>query len=203
MSNKKFRNSFLAAALGLLLTLAVMGTMGFSWEGGVASHKYQTLTFASANYTSTNAANSTALDVGTYGSIQIQGAFVVSTTSYVTLTPQFSNQPVPCTSVTHWFTATDHGLYTARTDTAATTTSIVVVTTTNAITSTTATTTTTTTAAPTLASTTIQWTSTLYAGSNDITAYEVPVMGRCFRVSIGGAGPYYTPTVYIRALNRN
>lgn len=49
-----------------------------------------------------------------YGSAQIDLTIDVTGSQQITLIPQYSNQPVVCTSVTQWFTATDYVYTTAQ-----------------------------------------------------------------------------------------
>ncbi|MBN1261085.1 MAG: hypothetical protein JXB35_10430 [Anaerolineae bacterium] len=114
---------------------------------------YTSTTLAGGTTAYTTTAYSTAYLSGAYGLAQVHGLSATSlTTTTVTYTPQFSNQPTTsCSSISNWFDA----------------------------------------------STAITATSTANTGA------EYSVVGRCFRVKMTVSSGTYTPTVYVRFLNRD
>ena len=129
--------------------------------------------------------------VGYYGVVQIQAVGVMTYTDAMTITPQFSNQPVGCTSVTSptgWFDAETYVPYVNQ--------SRVVIASgweTVSVTS-------------TVTSGVMTYSVLTHTFSVPVTTTvakgrEVPVLGRCFRVRMEGP-PIFTPTVFIRLVNR-
>jgi hypothetical protein len=213
---KAIRNSAISIGLALIVLVALFTLIGASPSGGgVVGHKYQVMTFASTSYTSSQTASAAGVDVGLFGSVEIQTLATVTGTGTVTVTPQFSNQPVVCSAVTSWVSAFDEQIIPAssRTATVASTsggtiTTTGFVTTTGAITVTNnitnATTSTTVDTSGTLARQTLSLitSGSVVTGANTIELRELTTQGRCFRVQITSNMPVFTPTVYLRMVNR-
>jgi hypothetical protein len=219
MNKATFRHAAISVGLAVLLLLAVGSLMGATNPGGsgIIGQKYtgvSPMTFAGVHYTSTQTASATGVDVGLFGSVEIQTLATVTGTFVVTITPQFSDQPVVCSAVTSWVNAFDEQNIptTSRTTTVATsldgTVTVSLITTTNAITSvsyvTNTTTSTTVDTSGTLARQTLSLVTsgTVAAGANTIELRELPTQGRCFRVNVQSTATIFTPTVYLRLVNR-
>jgi hypothetical protein len=151
--------------------------------GGIlGQQKFTPLIAGTTRYT-TSVIYSSAAYVGNYGSVQIMAANTVTGSQVITVTPQFSLQDVTCSNVTQWYSATSYLPYQPY--------SIV-------------------SSATTVTETVGAWSTTpvveqfTVAGSN-VGQREVSATGTCFRamVQFGNAGQSYTPTLVIRALNRN
>jgi hypothetical protein len=131
----------------------------------------------------TSVTYSSAVYVAGFGSVQIMLNSIVTGTQTITVTPQFSLQDLPCASVSQWFTATTYMYYQPYS----------VATNSNTVTETVG-----------------PWTA---APVNDefaltrsgVVQREISAQGQCLRVvlSFSKPGQTYTPTVVIRALNRN
>jgi hypothetical protein len=204
MNKKTFRHAAISMGIAVLLLLITGGLMGATNPGsdGIVGHKYSgisPMTFASVRYTSTQTANATGVDVGLYGSVEIQTLATVTGTAVVTITPQFSDQPVGCSTVTSWVNAFDEQVI----PTSSRTTTVVAhsdgtITTTVVLTSTTVDT------SGILARQTLSMATsgTVVTGANTIELREFPTQGRCFRVTVQSTATVFTPTVYLRLVNR-
>lgn len=154
MTNRNYR--LLAAIL-----LAVVFLAAFVPTGSfILQYAPVQATFASTSYTSTQTATSTPVDLGRYGSIQIQTSVVVTGSQVTTIVPQFSNELVPCSLVSTWVTATEQVIYTAALSG--------------------------TTSAPTMADVLLSYSLTGSTADNR----EMIVLGRCFRLSITSTGTF-------------
>ena len=214
---KAIRNSAISIGLALIALVALFTLMGASPAGdGVVGQKYQALTFASTSYTTSQTASTAGVDVGLFGSVEIQTLATVTGTGTVTVTPQFSNQPVACAAVTSWVSAFDEQIIPAssRTTTVAANSGGTITTTGNLIT-TTGTVTTVTALTHTTTSTIVDTSGTLarqtlslvtsgsvVTGANTIELRELATQGRCFRVNLTSNVTVFTPTVYLRMVNR-
>ena len=149
---KNIAKATLTAFLAVVVMLAVLSLMGADSMTGITRYYYFPTQFALASYTSTQTASSVGIDLGMYGTAQIQVVPMVTSTQATSATLQFSNSPLACSSASvPWTTATSY---------------------------------------------TVTSTST-----GDLR--EVQTLGRCFRIQIGSTSPIFTPTVYMRVLNRN
>lgn len=150
---------------------------------------YQTITLEDGTDKYLMTTYSDGVLVGYYGLVQIQAAVVMTYMDAMTVTPMFSNQPVGCASVTSptgWFEAEEYVPYVNE--------SRVVI---------------------ASGEETVTVTSTVTSGvvTQGVVTYtfsvltttakgrEVPALGRCFRLKMEGP-PVFTPTVYIRLVNR-
>jgi len=204
------KNKFAKIALTLVIALALLVFYGFSLQQDAQDAQaavigYQTVTLSDGDSGYTTTTYSSAALAGSFGTAQLHISGSVSGTGNITVTPQFSNQPVDCGSVTNWFDAVTYGLYDQQAVTALSTTS-----TTSTLASSTSTTTTATTTS------TFMTTSTLTAVSSglaetSITAQlvvsggttggrQLPVLGRCMRIKMAGSSRF-TPTAYVRLVN--
>jgi hypothetical protein len=98
----------------LLLSLGLLGIVGvvihdrdIAEADTVVSYTTSTLYDGSTGYTTTEA--SPVRLSAPFAHVQIQGHLV--STGVMTITPQFSLEPVGCTAVTDWFSATETLLY--------------------------------------------------------------------------------------------
>ena len=202
MKHKKL--SLLAIAL---VVFAALGVMSFAFgsvgqaaadpAGGILSRSTaRTLAAGATGYTSTTNTALSTLNVGAYGSLEIQVANVVVTQSMVlTVVPQFSNEPPnattgSCSAVTGWFTATEYVPYVAYTVSSQTVTATGILTSVTSV------------STGSLTSSNVNDSFTV-TGSQ-IAAREIPIQGQCFRLKLAldTAGATYTPTIYVRAVNR-
>jgi hypothetical protein len=121
--------------------------------------------------------------VGDYGAVQIMAANSVTASQVLTITPQFSIQDGLCTASTLWFTSTSYLPYQPYSIVSNQTTVTESVGNFNT------------------APLSDQFTAT----GSDIVGREVSVQGRCLRLKLDWSNPgqAYTPTILIRALNRN
>lgn len=171
MKSKLFQSVLLIFTTVLLLSLLFLPATGFlaKADGGITKQStIFTLASGGTNYTS--AQNLAGVSVAEYGSVQVQVTSDVTSTQVVTVTPQFSNDPVVCTSATNWFNATEYQIFesNAATDTLVTDSEAL-----------------------------------LFTITGDGTAgREVSAQGKCFRVNLGISANSFTPTVYVRLLNR-
>lgn len=150
---------------------------------------YQTITLEDGTTPYTETTYSSAVLVGYYGVVQIHAYGEMTLTDNFTVTPYFSNEPVGCASIdatTGWFVTREHVPYVNQS-------SVIVG---SSAWETTTVTTTVTTGAMTEGTLTV----TMIA-SNTVMGREVDVLGRCFRVKMEGPANF-TPTVYIRLVNR-
>jgi hypothetical protein len=161
---------------------AVLSARADGLGGVIVSNVYPPLLSGTTRYTTSQVTSLTA-NTASYGSVQIMLRNVVTGSQTITVTPQFSLQDVPCASVSQWFTATTYQYYQPY--------SIA-------------------TSSTTLTETIGAWQATSIAeiftvvGSNTA-AREIGIQGQCMRVhlSFSNPGQAYTPTLVIRALNRN
>jgi hypothetical protein len=131
----------------------------------------------------TSVTYSSAVYVAGFGSAQIMLNSIVTGTQTITVTPQFSLQDLPCASVTQWFTSTTYQYYQPY--------SIA-------------------TSSTTLTETIGAWQGTpitelFNVSGSTVGSREISTKGQCMRVMLtfSKAGQSYTPTLVIRALNRN
>lgn len=181
------------AALALfVVSVMPIGSAQADAGGGLVNKSYVTTLSTGVSYTTTGNTGLSTLNVFDYGAVQIHVQNAVTGTQVLTVTPQFSNQPTPlsCSAVTSWYTATEYTIYPAYTVTSQ------VVTSTGTLTATTST----STGALTTSAVNAQFT----VSGSDVAAREVAITGRCFRVKLdfSAAGQVYTPTVYVRPINR-
>lgn len=149
--------------LGLIIGLNRLGVNEVSATGmgdSVISYSSSTVLDGSTQYTTTDYTDGYL--VGAYGHIQIQSNVEVTDTGTVTITPQFSNEPVGCGAVSDWVAVTDFDYYP---DESTSTAQIVI------------------------------------AGDGG-GALDMMALGRCVRLAMETSGDYYTPTVYLRRINR-
>ena len=178
-----------------LLAVAALLTGASASSQGVVSHRYSTLYAGTTGYTAIQ--TSTATDVGLFGALEVQGIVsIVPATGTVTATMQWSEEPVPCTTITnsHWTSyATVFNPYGISASQATT-----VLTATGEVTSTY-----TWTGAGAMTSPYIHY----VADAADTTTLNViagfPVLARCFRVVLtpNTVTTRYTPTLYLRLVN--
>lgn len=204
MNKPNIRNAAISVGLAVLLLLAMGSMMGATTPGtlGIIGQKYtgvSPMVFTGVHYTSTQTASATGVDVGLFGSVEIQTLATVTGTATITITPQFSNQPVACSVVTSWVDAFDDQVL----PTSSRTTTIVAnsngtITTTVILTSTTVD------ISGALARQTLSLVTSgsVVTGANTIELREMPTQGRCFRVKLTSDATVFTPTVYLRLVNR-
>lgn len=211
MINKSTKHAAAALVLSVAFVLAVLYAFApqgeATAESGIGYWRRSTIADGTTSYTGTQQLGG--VYVADYGSVQIQLTSAVSdyTTSTVTLTPQFSVDAVDrCSEVTNWFDASAIHLYNAETaeivSTQVNTTTTTVITNSSTITQEVGyvVTSTTTTATPTLGEATYQFGVT----GNGTAGHEVPSVGVCMRVKLSVTNSdTYTPTVIIRAVDRN
>jgi hypothetical protein len=171
---RKNRAPLSAVALALvsvLLTMVLLTPRASVDAASVVG--YQTVEVEDGSTVYTQTSYTGGYLAGAFGVVQIQAYAVVSGTGYFTATPQFSNEPVACSSVdatTGWFDAVS---YVADTTTTSGTTTV------------------------TEGSITPQ-----LVLSATVAGREVDVLGRCLRLKMEGAS-YFTPTIYVRMVNAN
>jgi hypothetical protein len=151
-------------------------------NGIIGSSVYPPLLNGTTRYTA-SLVTSPAVSIASFGEVQIMLKSVVTGTQTITVTPQFSVQDIACASVTQWFTSTTYMPYQAY--------SIV-------------------SSATTVTESVGAWTTTplldqFSVSGPNVAAREISVQGQCMRVQLAfsNAGQSYTPTLTIRALNRN
>jgi hypothetical protein len=201
MNRTSIRNIAFSAILAALLLLAAFSLMGATNPigPGVSGQKYQAMTFASTRYTSTQTASAAGVDVGTYGSVEIQTMATVTGSFTLTITPQFSNQPVPCSSASYWVDAFAEQVVPSLSRSIVITASADgTITTTVHMTSTTVD----TTGSLERQSLSMVTTGALSNGVNTVELRELPTQGRCFRVKLTSNANVFTPTIYLRMVNR-
>lgn len=180
-------------ALGLLILAGAAlqpGTAQADPGGGFVTKANPIVVAAGATgYTATTNLSLTTVNVFDYGAVQIQAGQVVTGAQVLTVIPQFSNAPtLNCGSATSWFTATQYQIYPAYTVAS------------QVVTETGALTTSTSTGSLTTGSVDLSFTVT----GSEVVGREIPVSGRCLRLklSFSAAGNTYTPTIYVRPVNR-
>jgi hypothetical protein len=175
-------------------------------QGGLINASvYPPLLTGATRYT-TSLVTSPAVSIASYGDVQIMLSNVVTGSQTVTVTPQFSLQNLACASVTQWFTATTPTTY--QPATMGTISSTVTITSGLAVSGTLITTNTTTITATMLSAGTpvsVALPDVFAVTGSGADAREINVQGQCLRVQLAfsNAGQSYTPTLTIRALNRN
>jgi len=199
----KRNSSLLAVALVVFVALGVMalvlgpvGSVSADPDGGIVSKSTaRTLAAGATAYTTTGNVSLSTLNVGAYGSLQIQVADVVTDSAVLTVVPQFSNEPAnattgSCSAVTGWFTATEYVPYVAYTVSSQTVTATGILTSATSV----------STGSMTEGNNALSFTVT----GSQIAGREIPIQGQCFRLKLNysAAGQTYTPTIYIRAVNR-
>jgi hypothetical protein len=150
--------------------------------GVIGEANFAPLLDGTRRYT-TSLSYSNPVDLKGFGSVQIMLNAVVTGSQTITVTPQFSLQPVACSAVTQWFTATTYLYYQPY--------SIA-------------------TSSTTLTETIGAWQATpiidlfTVTGSRTV-GREISIQGQCLRVQLqfSNSGQAYTPTIVVRALDRN
>lgn len=192
MNNKT--NTVLLAVLVTLVGLMALGGLtggpssmvptarADALGGIVGSNLYAPVLDGRHGYT-TSVTYSSAVGMAGFGSVQIMLNSVVTGSQTITVTPQFSMQDLPCASVTQWFSSTTYLPYQPY-----------------AIVS----------SATTVTESVGAWMTTPVIDQFSVTQSgvaqrEVSAQGQCLRVRLefSNAGQVYTPTVAVRALNRN
>jgi hypothetical protein len=148
----------------------------------ISSNVYPPLLTGTTRYT-TSQVTSPAVSIASYGDVQIMLKSVVTGSQTITVIPQFSLQDVSCASVTQWFTSTTYQSYQPYSIASNGTT---------------------------ITETVGAWQGTPVdeifnvSGSN-VGSREISTKGQCMRVLLkfSNAGQSYTPTLVIRAVNRN
>ena len=185
---KSILSTVTVAVMALIAVMALVAvgnpqSASADTPGGIlVQQKFAPLLSGTVAYTTSPKYSATAY-VAQYGSVNVMVADVVTGSQTITVTPQFSLQDAPCGSVTQWFTATDYVNYQPY---SVSTSSTLVTETLGAWQ-----------ALPMVARFTIM-------GSN-VGEREFSAQGTCMRVKIdfSDTNQSYTPTVIIRALNRN
>ncbi|CAG0933608.1 hypothetical protein TFLX_03129 [Thermoflexales bacterium] len=150
--------------------------------GGVINESLYAPLLSGQRYT-TSLTYSNPADVSGFGSVQIMLSAVVTGSQVITLTPQFTLQGVACAAVTQWYSATSYIYYQPYSISTSSTT---------------------------ITETVGAWQETPVIEQFSLTgsgskAREISIQGRCMRVQLAfsSSGQSYTPTVVIRALDRN
>jgi hypothetical protein len=99
MNDKRIR--VLLALLGAVLLLAAFVPSG----SFILQYAPMQAVFPSTVYTITQEATTNAVDLGKYGSLQVQTSMETAVTATTYITPQFSNEIAPCSIVTTWVDA--------------------------------------------------------------------------------------------------
>ena len=161
---------------------AIPAAQADSLGGIIGSNLYAPVLDGRRGYT-TSVTYSSAVGMAGFGSVQIMLNSVVTGSQTITVTPQFSMQDLPCASVSQWFSSTTYMPYQPY--------SIV-------------------SSATTVTESVGAWTTTPVIDQFSVTRSgvaqrEVSAQGQCLRVRLefSNAGQVYTPTVAVRALNRN
>ena len=189
-------NKYLLIIATVIISMSLLGGVYVYFGNGreaqaqsIVSYQTTTLEDGTTGYTETTYTSGSL--VGYYGLVQIHAVATLTDTNTITMTPQFSNEPVSCASInatTGWFDAIEHTPYVA-------TSSVVVAS--GAETETV--TTTVTSGSLTEGDVTVQ----LIMASGTVEGREALALGRCFRVKMEAAPGYtFTPTVYARMVNR-
>lgn len=156
------------------------------------------ITFADGNTAYTTTAYSTAYLVDEAELLRLHGSGAVSGTGNITITPQFSMQPVACRSATSWFDAEEYHIYNAQTVAATTNQTVTVNSTggsTATVTSTLTADTSTALATSTLSEGSINPTLVISGGATE--GREFRTGGICVRLKMAGSSTY-TPTIWGR-----
>jgi hypothetical protein len=143
-------------------------------DGLITKSVAQTLAAGATAYTTTNNTALNTFNIANYGAVQIHVANVVTSTQVLTVVPQFSNAPLSASGSC----SSVASWFTATTPLVYAASNIT----------------------PTLGVVDTSFTVT----ASGVAGREVPVLGQCFRIKLdfSAAGQSYTPTVYIRAVNR-
>jgi hypothetical protein len=179
----------LLIAVAALLSMAnpTASIQTASAEGGpiggvINENQYAPLLAGTTRYTTSLVYSPPAVTKG-FGSVQIMLNSIVTGSQTITVTPQFSLQGTACPSVTQWFSATTYLYYQPY--------SIA-------------------TSSTTLTETIGAWQATPLIEQFVLTGpgtkgREVSIQGQCMRLQLqfSNPGQSYTPTLVIRALNRN
>ncbi|HLF28219.1 MAG TPA: hypothetical protein VJG32_17960 [Anaerolineae bacterium] len=202
MKTRLFLSLLLAGAMvfGVFAGVSLASVRTAGADGGVTGYTLSTLAAGTTRYTTTVTYITSTVSVPNYGAVDVQLTIDTTGTQVLTLVPQFSLAPTTqtCAQASQWFTATSTVIDTASATEVGTTVAV-----------------TETEGSLYPVTTTIDsaWTYTL--GSTDIVhsmaqtgdgsiGREFPVFGRCFRAKLifSAAGQWYTPTIWLRYVNR-
>lgn len=182
---------FVALLIGVALVLSSTAMVPAQSMGSA-------ITFADGNTAYTTTTYSTAYLVDEADLLRLHGTGEVSGTGNITITPQFSMQPVACRSATSWFDAEEYHVYNAQTVAATTNQTVTVNSTggsTTTVTSTLTADTSTSLATSTLSEGSINPTLVISGGTTE--GRQVQAAGVCVRLKMEGSSTY-TPTVWGR-----
>ena len=189
----------------LIRVLAVIGLASILIVGGLAvtaradvigpatDSSILTLAGGTTPYTNTTV-NLTTQNVANFGTVQLHFGIDVTSTQSVTSTLYWSNDPVAtCSSATSFFQGYDYvrelsgDTVTLASEQLTTTAPITV----------------STTEAHVYAYTTTAVAQQVVQSSDGVTGREYTALGRCLRVQLTWAGGTFTPTIWLRAVDRN
>ncbi len=186
--SKKFNVALASVAVMVALVGAYflsVTNVGTARADSVVAYSTTEVLDGTTQYTTTEYTSSYL--VAPYAHAQIHASVDVTGTGTVTITPQFSNSILGCGSVTEWFDAVQYVTYT-NLETTVILTATATVTTATSVT------------AGDLTETTL--TPQIVLAGDVSGGREFTVLGRCVRFKLTTGGDYYTPTLYMRKLNK-
>lgn len=198
MKSRKFLLTILTIVV--LSAVALMLSAASPFGSGLINHRYSTL-FAGATDYVTATTYSAATDVGLFGTMELHGiAAILPSTGTLTATVQWSNQTVPCASVTQWtsnatvFNPNGYAIGAATTTSIVTGTSLMTGTTTTIYT---------TSGAGAMTRPYLSYVADAADASSLSVIAGFPILARCVRVMLepGPVTTHFTPTLYLRLVN--